>query len=404
MFLTSLSLSNFRLFSRLELELPRKISIIVGENAQGKTSILEAIFFFAVLNSLLAQNDRQLIHFSALNEERPVARLVAEFQRADGVHHMEIRLILEPGPNGVGRMRKEILLDGIKKNQSSSLGQFSAVVFLPQMMRILEGSPEERRRFIDGALSQAYRGYARVLNEYLQVLTQRNALLKQLAERGGDAGQLNYWDEALTQHGASIIHTRISALEEINLLSTNEYRQLSHQADHLQIIYQPSCDPLGDDGGQKGLKLDFPVDRRKISVDEIKQLFQKKLLQLRREEIARGVTVIGPHRDELRALGNGIDLGAYGSRGQIRSAILALKLAELKWLKEKRDEWPVLLLDETMAELDVQHRKDLISVLEECDQAILTTTDLHLFPSDFITKCSVWQVRTGQVTAFSNSA
>ena len=404
MFLTSLSLSNFRLFSRLELELPRKISIIVGENAQGKTSILEAIFFFAALNSLLAQNDRQLIHFSTLKEERPVARLVAGFQRADGGHHMEIRLILEPGANGVGRMRKEILLDGIKRTQSSSSGQFLAVVFLPQMMRILEGSPEERRRFMDGALSQAYRGYAKVFNEYVQVLAQRNALLKQLAERGGDADQLNYWDEALTQHGASIIHTRISALEEINLLATNEYRQLSHQSDHLQIIYQPSCDPLDDADGQKGLKLDFPIDRRQISVDEIKQVFQKKLLQLRREEITRGVTVIGPHRDELRALGNGVDLSAYGSRGQIRSAVLALKLAELKWLKEKRDEWPVLLLDETMAELDVQHRNDLISVLGGCDQAILTTTDLHLFPSDFITKCSVWQVRTGQVTAGLNSA
>jgi DNA replication and repair protein RecF len=140
------------------------------------------------------------------------------------------------------------------------------------------------------------------------------------------------------------------------------------------------------------------VDRSGINLEQIREGFAKQLVANRAEEIARGVTVIGPHRDELRFLSNGIDLGDYGSRGQVRTTLLALKLAEINWLKEKTGHWPVLLLDEILAELDQQRRMDLQEFLTESEQALLTTTDLSLFTKDFSQQADVWQVQSGGVS------
>jgi DNA replication and repair protein RecF len=141
------------------------------------------------------------------------------------------------------------------------------------------------------------------------------------------------------------------------------------------------------------------TDLSGLSVEQLRQGFRQRLEALRREEIARGVTTIGPHRDELRIFANAIDLGNFGSRGQVRTALLALKLAEVSWLHEKTGHWPVLLLDEIMAELDLQRRADLLVTLRDCEQAMLTTTDMNLFSADFITASTVWQVTAGQVSA-----
>jgi DNA replication and repair protein RecF len=397
MVLTSLSLTNFRIFNRLEVEVPRRILLLFGENAQGKTSFLEAIYYFATLNSLNATNDRQLINFTALKDEQPVARLVAGFQRVDGTHRLEIRLILDAGINGSGRLRKEILIDGVKRNQQDIIGKFLSVIFLPQMMRILEGGPEERRRFLDNVLSQAFPGYANTINEYATAITQRNALLKQLAERGGDFEQLNYWDEMITSRGALIIHSRIRAVQEMEKFASLEHLKLTNEKESLNLIYQPAFDPYPNSNSQMKLNIASPVKRSEIPLEEIKTGFARKLKEIRKEEIARGVTSIGPHRDDLRGVSNGIDLGIYGSRGQIRSAIISLKLAEVKWLKEKTNEWPVLLLDETLAELDNQHRMDLMEKLLDCEQVILTTTDKHLFSDAFTKNCAIWNVKAGRI-------
>jgi DNA replication and repair protein RecF len=397
MVLTSLSLTNFRIFNRLEAEVPRRILLLFGENAQGKTSFLEAIYYFATLNSLNATNDRQLINFTALKDEQPVARLVAGFQRVDGTHRLEIRLILDAGINGSGRLRKEILIDGVKRNQQDIIGKFLSVIFLPQMMRILEGGPEERRRFLDNVLSQAFPGYANTINEYATAITQRNALLKQLAERGGDFEQLNYWDEMITSRGALIIHSRIRAVQEMEKFASLEHLKLTNEKESFNLIYQPAFDPYPNSNSQMKLNIASPVKRSEIPLEEIKTGFARKLKEIRKEEIARGVTSIGPHRDDLRGVSNGIDLGIYGSRGQIRSAIISLKLAEVKWLKEKTNEWPVLLLDETLAELDNQHRMDLMEKLLDCEQVILTTTDKHLFSDAFTKNCAIWNVKAGRI-------
>jgi DNA replication and repair protein RecF len=139
------------------------------------------------------------------------------------------------------------------------------------------------------------------------------------------------------------------------------------------------------------------LKRGGLSLEHIREGFRQRLGALRSEEIARGVTTIGPHRDELRFLSNGIDLGDFGSRGQVRTALMSLKLAEMSWLKERTGDWPVLLLDEILAELDAQRRADLLAALEECDQAVLTTTDLGLYAGDFVEKTTVWRVKQGQV-------
>jgi DNA replication and repair protein RecF len=145
------------------------------------------------------------------------------------------------------------------------------------------------------------------------------------------------------------------------------------------------------------LALDAPLDRSSLSVDKIQQGFLESLSRLRQEEITRGVTTIGPHRDELRFMANRIDLGTYGSRGQARTAMLAMKLAEVTWMREKTGQWPVLLLDEVLAELDQQRRSDLLARLTQCEQSMLTTTDLDLFEAQFVQSSAVWQVEAGRL-------
>jgi DNA replication and repair protein RecF len=166
----------------------------------------------------------------------------------------------------------------------------------------------------------------------------------------------------------------------------------------LRLAYDPAYDPMPRPNGQFALRMDVPVDRSALDLDAIKRGFAETLKKLRPEEINRGVTTIGPHRDEMRLLANGVDLGDYGSRGQVRTTLLALKLAEVAWMKEKTGEWPVILLDEVMAELDAERRADLLATLADTEQSLLTTTDANLFTSQFIQQATFWRVHAGAVT------
>jgi DNA replication and repair protein RecF len=398
MYLTHLSLTDYRAFTRLDMDVPRRLLLLVGNNAQGKTSILEAVYYLATFTSFHASNDRQLVNFMAANEALAVGRLVANYRRGESQHRIEVRLIQE-NTNGGARLRKEILLDGVRKTAQAAMGHFNAVIFLPQMTRIIEGAPDERRRYLNLALSQALPGYARDLADYAQVLTQRNALLKQLNERSGDPDQLIYWDELLAQRGSSIMHARIQAVREIEYHATRTHSRLTHAQEVLRLHYLPAYDPHPQPDNQLALPITTQSDLSGISQEQLRQGFRQRLEALRREEIARGMTTIGPHRDDLRIAANSIDLGHYGSRGQVRTALLSLKLAEVSWLKEKTGHWPVLLLDEIMAELDLQRRADLLVTLRDCEQALLTTTDLNLFSPEFIQDSTVWQVTGGRVNA-----
>jgi DNA replication and repair protein RecF len=399
MFLKHLSLTNFRNFTRLDVDFPRRVVVLVGDNAQGKTSMLEAIYFLAAFTSFQTHADRQVINFHETKKDSlTVTRLVAEYQHAKGRHRLEVRLILEPmGVLNGQRLRKEILLDGVKKPVNEAIGHFNAVIFVPQMSQIIEGVPEDRRRYLNLALAQSTPAYARVLSEYNQALTQRNALLKLLGERSGNADQLEVWDETLTRLGAQIILWRIEAIQQIERLAARVHYELTHGSETLRLSYEPAFDPLPRPNGQLGLKMDTVLDRSRLELDEIRDGFRARLRELRNEEIARGVTTIGPHRDEMRFLATDIDLGNYGSRGQVRTTLLALKLAEVNWMKERTGEWPVILLDEVMAELDLQRRADLLKYVGESEQVLFTTTDLNLFAPDFVGKAEVWKVSGGKV-------
>jgi DNA replication and repair protein RecF len=399
MFLKHLSLTNFRKFTRLDIDLPRRVVLLVGANAQGKTSVLEAIYFLAAFTSFQTHADRQIVNFDeAKNSPLTVTRLVAEYQRSKSKHRLEVRLILEPtGVVNAQRLRKEVLLDGVKKTVNEIIGHFNAVIFVPQMSQIIEGAPEERRRYLNLALAQSTPAYARVLSEYNQALTQRNALLKLLGERGSSVDQLDVWDETLARLGAQIILWRIEAIQQIERLASRVHAELTRGSEILRLSYEPAFDPLPRPDGQIGLKIDTVLDRSRLELNEIRDGFRASLSALRSEEIARGVTTIGPHRDELRFLANDIDLGSYGSRGQVRTALLSLKLAEVNWMKDRTGEWPVILLDEVMAELDLYRRADLLKYLGESEQILFTTTDLHLFPEDFANQAEIWQVEGGKV-------
>ena len=399
MYLKRLSLTNFRNFTRLDIDIPRRSVLLVGDNAQGKTSILEAVYFLAAFTSFQTNADRQMIHFLETRNNPAVGRIVGEYVRGTRTHKLEVRLILDPVGVGNGqRLRKEILLDGVKKQASDAVGApgaFSAVVFVPQMSQIIEGGPDERRRYLNLALAQAVPAYAGALSDYAKVIEQRNALLKTLAERGAAANQLDVWDESLVRLGAQIIQWRIAAVQELEKEATRIHRELTHGAEVLRLAYEPSYDPLP----KMTLKLDTAADRSGVELKEIERGFLERLRAVRAEEIERGVTTLGPHRDELRFLANQIDLGDYGSRGQMRTALLSLKLAEVSWIKSRTTQWPVILLDEVMAELDLHRRADLLNYLGETEQSLLTATDLNMFAPEFVQTARVWSVRAGTVTA-----
>jgi len=407
MYLKHISLTNFRKFTRLDIDLPKQVILLTGDNAQGKTTVLEAIYFLAAFTSFQTHTDRQIVNLEeAKNNSLTVTRLVAEYQRERRRHRIEARLILEPvGVLNGQRLRKEILLDGVKRPVSEIVGQFNAVIFVPQMSQIIEGSPEERRRYLNLALAQSVPTYARVLSEYNQALTQRNALLKALNENGGAAlssskgsrDQLEVWDDTLSRLGSQIILWRIEAIQRIEHLAQRVHNELTHGNEILRLAYEPAYDPLPKPSGQLGLKIDTAIDRSGFDLNDIQNGFRERLHDLRNEEVVRGVTTIGPHRDELRFLANDFDLGNYGSRGQIRTALLSLKLAEVNWMKERTGEWPVILLDEVMAELDVQRRADLLKYVGESEQVLFTTTDLNLFAPEFVEKSEVWKAGDGRV-------
>jgi DNA replication and repair protein RecF len=394
--LTRLSLTNFRNFARLDVHIPTGTTLILGNNAQGKTSILEAVYFLAAMTSFHASSDRELVNFDEGRKELAVGRIVAEYQRAGREHKLEVRVIKERNRLNVERMRKEVLLDGSKKKLTEVVGHFNAVLFLPQMLTIVEGSPSERRRYIDLALAQVDPLYAGALGDYNKVLSNRNALLKQLYEEKGDPGQLEFWDERLAKRGAYLIHARIHALQELEASAARIHHELTHGKEVLRLAYDPSYDPIPAPANQMQL-IDAPADRSGESQEKIEKGFRESLLALRREEISRGVTTIGPHRDEIRFLSNGIDLRTYGSRGQIRTTMLTLKMAEVDWIKSRTGHLPVLLLDEVLAELDEERRTDLLQRVQNWDQVLMTTTDAGMFSEDFIARSRLWQIQAGQL-------
>lgn len=394
-----LSLTNFRNYRRFEAKLPSGPLILLGRNGQGKTSLLEAIHYLAAANSPHAGSDRQLIHWLALREEpQPFLRVIAEVLLANETRRVEVRLELQSG--GMERelhLTKTVLVDGLKRQIRALPGMVNVVMFLPHDMVLVEGTPRDRRRFLDATLSQVDLTYAKAVREYAKVLAQRNALLKKLQERTDVADQLEYWDKNLCAQGATLMTRRARALEEIEQYASAMHQELTSDSEHLRLAYCPAYDPAQQPGRQLNLGLDVSMRHWAIPETEVATGMQARLHELRREEMRRGMTLLGPHRDDFRFVLSGVDLGKFGSRGQGRTAVLALKLAEMAWMRDRSGEWPLLLLDEVLAELDPQRRRHLLQHINGADQVLLTTADIDMVGVEFRRHARVWRVTAGTV-------
>ncbi len=393
-----LSLTNFRNFARLELAFPSGPVLLHGANAQGKTSLLEAIYYLATCRSPYTTADWQLINWQAENDVIPFARLSADVVTRRGpLDRLEITLVRER--DGLEqRTRKDVRLNGVTKRVMDLIGQVTAVLFLPRDLSLIEGSPVERRRYLDDTLCQTDRAYCEALATYEKLIPQRNALLRRIAEGQSSPNELYFWDTQVAEHGARLIAGRQRLLRELEGLAQRNHLELTGRRELLEISYQPSFLPTAAGDGQ--LSFDAPgLDlHRELVPEEIAPQFLEALEAGREEHVARGVTLIGPHRDELRFQINRRDVGLYGSRGQSRTAVLALKLAELTWMRDTIGEWPILLLDDVVAELDADRRVYLLDHIDDSTQSILTTTEPRIFPQSFLDRAVCWQVVEGQIS------
>jgi DNA replication and repair protein RecF len=386
MYIHHLSLTNFRNYARLELELPAQTVLLHGDNAQGKTNLLEAIYYLATSRSPQTGSDRELINWITDAEELlPYARLATEVRRGNRARQVEIVLQKEPAEgatNGV-RLRKQITVDKAKRRAMDLVGQVNVVLFMPQDMALVDGPPSGRRRYLDVALCQVDAEYCRALSRYNRVLASRNALLRQWHERRIDPDELAYWNEQLIGYGVTVMLRRRDALAELNGRAAELHHRLSGGAERLLVIYQPT------------LPLDPEDDAERLSIS-----YRAELTQRRRQEIERGTTLVGPHRDEVRFLVNDqIDLGKFGSRGQGRTAVVALKLAEVSWMHARTGEWPILLLDEVLSELDAGRRNFLLAQVDGVEQVIITTTDPAFFDAGLVNKMALLKVEQGRIFA-----
>lgn len=394
-----LSLTNFRNYARLELTLPADRPIVlVGANAQGKTSLLEAIYYAATGRSPYTASDRQLIHWRAEAEPIPFARLAAQICGRGGAdYRIEITLMMERTADGVGRFRKTIRVNGADKRLMDIVGLLNVVLFVPRDLTLIEGTPADRRRFMDETLGQVDAGYLAALEVYEKALPQRNALLKRIAERRASRRELAYWDDQLITAGATLIAGRQRFLRELERGAQAAHLDLTGRRETLTLRYQPSFAPTAENNGQMAfetLGLDL---HRELSAAQIEPQLAARLEAEQDESILRGVTLSGPHRDELRLLIDERDAGLYGSRGQARTAVMALKLAEMSWMQARTGETPVLLLDEVAAELDAARRAYLLERVRAGAQTLMTTTELDIFTPEFLRRASVWQVEAGQI-------
>ena len=396
--ISHLSLTNFRNFIRLESDFPEGPTILVGRNAQGKTNLLEALYYLAAATSPHASSDRQLINFLALKETPPFSRLVAEIEKGDRLQRIEIRIVLDSKtPTRELCIKKEIFINGLKRRARDLAGNFNIVLFLPQNMRIVEGPPGERRKFLNNALAQSDPTYAAALLEYGKVLSQRNALLKHLQERDNSGEELHFWDEQIADLGATLMRARAIALLGLEQHASEMHRKLTRDGETLSLEYQPSYNPVDQPKDQLGLPIQSEISWSSISREELRSGLLEALQEVRRKEMSRGVTLLGPHRDDLGFIVNGVDLRKYGSRGQNRTAMLAVKLGEVDWLHERTGEWPVLLLDEVLAELDPSRREDLLQCVRGVNQAILTSADLSMFDQEFRDSANIWEIEAGTI-------
>jgi DNA replication and repair protein RecF len=353
--LSRLQLTNFRNYAALDLPLGEGLTVLHGQNAQGKTNILEAIYLLSSGASYRAQSDREVIRWAAPEDER-LARVTGQAAGA------ELEVVVA---NMVGLSTKRTLVNGAGKRVGDFVGRLPAVLFGPEQLDLVTGSPGTRRAYLDGALSQTDRAYYRALAVYGRVLHQRNQLLKQFREREVSLDELVYWDAQRVEAGSVISSRRARALLRLAELALKHHRGLAPGGGGLGLAYESKL--FRTSGGWHRLA--------EATQDEIQAEFRTGLSLEAGREMAQGSTVVGPHRDDLLMSLDGKAVDKFGSRGQQRTAALALKLAELDLIREATDETPLLLLDDVLSELDDARRAALSELVGRHEQVLLTTTE-----------------------------
>ena len=406
MHISHLSLTNFRNYGRLELPLSPGTVLFYGNNAQGKTNLLEAVYYLATSRSPQADHDQQLINWNATQTDDPVVvgRLVAQVETAQGLRHLEMRLIQERSQglrNGRYSFRRQALVDRRQVRLMDLLGTLRVVLFLPQDMQLITGSPSERRRYLDITLCQIDPVYCRALSQYNKVIEQRNALLRQLADGSGSRDLLPVYTSKLASLGSQVFINRAKFMREIAREAQRiHYEELTNGLESLRMHYLPRLQEQGLNRGATVAQftaLTDWIEDNHGDVPAVTARFQQLLKAVQTTDTQRGTTSVGPHRDDWLFEVNGRNVSRFGSRGQQRSAILALKLAEINWMKKMTNDTPILLLDEVVAELDESRRQLLLSYVQQANQALLTATDRNMFPPSFLQHTTSMTVSNGRL-------
>lgn len=339
----SIRLTDFRNYAEAEISPCAGVTVFTGDNAQGKTNILEAVYLCCTGRSHRTSHDREMIRTGA-----DIARVHVDADRRDGHHDVEILL---------PRMeRRRVKVAGNVVSRSGELlGHITGVLFAPEDLRMVKDGPAERRRFVDMELSQLRPSYYYALQRYSRALKQRGALLKEISLGNARADTLDMWDAQLAESGAAVMDLRREFLKTLAQTAVETHARVSGGAEVMTVEYAPSAETANTGAA-------------------LAEALRELLLRARQMDLKRLTTSVGPHRDDVRVLLNGQDARAYGSQGQVRTCALSLKLSELEIMRRESGESPVLMLDDVMSELDPGRRRLLIGMLEDV-QTFVTCTD-----------------------------
>lgn len=392
-----LQLEEFRTYKHLELSIPPSGYRFIGRNASGKTTLLEAIVVLATTRSPRTQSDRELINWTSGEEYGvpPYARLLADARAGPDRHRVEISVQAD-AEHRTGA-RKTFLHGQRAVRAHDIVGTIKVVLFSPDDLSLVIGPPSERRRHLDLLLSQLDRDYLRALSRYNRIVTQRNGLLKSFMRNRVDARsqssetQLAFWDEGLVMDGAYIVARRYQMIDRLKESMARHGRSLTGDVE-LGLRYEPRV----DSGALESREL------RQLSVGDlgatIAPRFERQLREVRSDEVRRGVTLIGPHRDDISFEIDGRQLAQYGSRGQQRLSVVALKLAEATLINDETGDLPILLLDDVLSELDEEHRRRLVrEVTSPGCQLIITSTELGSLADPALEHVPLARVESGSV-------
>lgn len=372
MIVEKLSLTHFRNYASFSADFSPKVNIFIGENAQGKTNVIEAIYALALTRSHRSRQDKEMIKW-----DQDFARIEARIKNARDSFPMEITFSKQ------GKMAKLNHLE--QKRISSYIGHLNVIIFAPEDLEIVKGSPSVRRRFIDMELGQMSPLYLHHLSEYNHILKQRNQYLKMMGRSGTKADPI-YFDiltEQLALEGAHVLSLRYWFIDRLLQWSKTIHKGISNDKEDLDIRYSSTT------------KLDAVDDMN--DVDKIFTHYKDQLDRTKEKDIEQGVTSFGPHRDDMIFYINDRNVQSFASQGQQRTTALSIKLAEIDLMHEVKGEYPVLLLDDVLSELDQDRQTHLLTAIQDKVQTFLTTTSVDGIQANLIKNPKIFMIHDGQI-------